>query len=152
MKIYINNLNLDIMDKISELFKENLNKTNNYIELYTNEGIYHIEDNIIYFLDINDKDIQKFEKYYNNFTLIVDMSFYNKKTTSSIHGETHISLQIIEKYYKLDIFSPISLVIKYNLNKTKLIPIDIYFESYKDININDVFIKKEIIEFLSVIN
>ena len=152
MRIYINNFNLDIMDKISELFKEHLIKTDNYIELYTNEGIYRIEDKIIYFLDIIDNDIQKFEKYYNNFTLIVDTSFYNKKNTSSIHGETHLSFQIIEKYYKLDIFSPISLVIKYNLNKTKLIPIDIYFESYKDININDVFIKKEIIEFLSVIN
>jgi len=152
MRIYINNFNLDIMDKISELFKEHLIKTDNYIELYTNEGIYRIEDKIIYFLDIIDNDIQKFEKYYNNFTLIVDTSFYNKKNTSSIHGETHLSFQIIEKYYKFDIFSPISLVIKYNLDKTKLIPSDIYFESQKNININDVFIKKELIEFLSVLN
>jgi len=152
MKIYINNLNLDIINEMSELFKENLTKTDKYIELYTNEGLYRIEDKAIYLLDINDKEIQIFEKYYNNFTLIVDTSFFNKKNTSSIHGETHLSFQIIEKYYKLDIFSHISLVIKYNLDKTKLIPSDIYFESQKDININDVFIKKEIIEFLSVLN
>lgn len=152
MKIYINNLNLDIIDEISELFKENFIKTDNYIELYTNEGVYRIEDKSIYFLDINDKDIQQFEKYYNNFTLIVDMSFYNKKITSSIHGETHLSFQITEKHYKLNNSSSVSLVIKYNLDKTKLIPSDIYFESQKDININDIFIKKEIIEFLSVLN
>lgn len=152
MKIYINNLNLDIIDEISELFKENFIKTDNYIELYTNESVYHIEDKSIYFLDINDKDIQQFEKYYNNFTLIVDMSFYNKKITSSIHGETHLSFQITEKHYKLNNYSSVSLVIKYNLDKTKLIPNDIYFESQKDININDIFIKKEIIEFLSVLN
>lgn len=152
MKIYINNLNLDIIDEISELFKENFIKTDNYIELYTNEGVYRIEDKSIYFLDINDKDIQQFEKYYNNFTLIVDMSFYNKKITSSIHGETHLSFQITEKHYKLNNSSSVSLVIKYNLDKTKLIPNDIYFESQKDININDIFIKKEIIEFLSVLN
>ena len=152
MKIYINNLNLDIINEISELFKENLTRTDNYIELYTNEGIYRIEDKIIYILDVNDKDIQKFEKYYNIFTLIVDMSFYNKKNTSSIQGEIHQSFQIVEKYYKLDNSSSISLVIKYNLDKTKLIPSDIYFESQKDININDIFIKKEIIEFLSVLN
>lgn len=152
MKIYINNLNLDIIDEISELFKENFIKTDNYIELYTNEGVYRIEDKSIYFLDINDKDIQQFEKYYNNFTLIVDMSFYNKKITSSIHGETHLSFQITEKHYKLNNYSSVSLVIKYNLDKTKLIPNDIYFESQKDININDIFIKKEIIEFLSVLN
>ena len=152
MKIYINNLNLDIIDEISELFKENFIKTDNYIELYTNECVYRIEDKSIYFLDINDKDIQQFEKYYNNFTLIVDMSFYNKKITSSIHGEPHISFQITEKHYKLNNSSSVSLVIKYNLDKTKLIPSDIYFESQKDININDIFIKKEIIEFLSVLN
>ena len=152
MKIYINNLNLDIIDEISELFKENFIKTDNYIELYTNEGVYRIEDKSIYFLDINDKDIQQFEKYYNNFTLIVDMSFYNKKITSSIHGESHLSFQITEKHYKLNNSSSVSLVIKYNLDKTKLIPSDIYFESDKDININDIFIKKEIIEFLSVLN
>jgi len=152
MKIYINNLNLDIIDEISELFKENFIKTDNYIELYTNESVYRIEDKSIYFLDINDKDIQQFEKYYNNFTLIVDMSFYNKKITSSIHGETHLSFQITEKHYKLNNSSSVSLVIKYNLDKTKLIPNDIYFESQKDININDIFIKKEIIEFLSVLN
>ena len=152
MKIYINNLNLDIIDEISELFKENFIKTDNYIELYTNEGVYRIEDESIYFLDINDKDIQQFEKYYNNFTLILDMSFYNKKITSSIHGETHLSFQIAEKHYKLNNSSSVSLVIKYNLDKTKLIPSDIYFESEKDININDIFIKKEIIEFLSVLN
>ena len=152
MKIYINNLNLDIIDEISELFKENFIKTDNYIELYTNEGVYRIEDESIYFLDINDKDIQQFEKYYNNFTLILDMSFYNKKITSSIHGETHLSFQIAEKHYKLNNSSSVSLVIKYNLDKTKLIPNDIYFESQKDIDINDILIKKEIIEFLSVLN
>ncbi len=152
MKIYINNLNLDIINEISELFKENLIKTDNYIELYTNEGLYYVQDKAIYLLDINDKEIQIFEKYYNNFTLIVDTSFFNKKNTSSILGETHHSFQIIEKYYKLNNSSSISLVIKYNLDKLKHIPNDIYFESNKDININDVFIKKEIIEFLSVLN
>lgn len=152
MKIYINNLNLDIINEISELFKENLTRTDKYIELYTNEGVYRVEDKAIYLLDITDKDIQIFEKYYNIFTLIVDASFFDKKNTSSIHGETHQSFQITENYYKLDKNSCILLVIKYNLDKTKLTPCDVYFESNKDININDVFIKKEIIEFLSVLN
>ena len=152
MRMYINNLNLDIINEISELFKENLIKTDNYIELYTNEGTYRIEDKAVYLLDVNDKDIQVFEKYNNNFTLIVDSSFYNKKITSSIYGVTHLSFQIIEKCYKLENSSSISLVIKYQLDKSVIIPNDIYFESQKDININDLFIKKEIIEFLSVLN
>ena len=152
MKIYINNLNQDIINEISELFKENFTRTEKYIELYTNEGLYRVEDKAIYLLDINDKEIQIFKNYYNNFTLIVDTSFFNKINTSSIYGVTHQSFQITENYYKLDKNSSLSLVIKYNLDKTNLIPNDIYFESQKDININDVFIKKEIIEFLSVLN
>jgi len=152
MKFYINNLNLEIINDLSEILKEKLIKTDNYIELYTNEGIYCIEDKNTYYLDPDDKEIQILEKYYENFTIIIDPSFYIRKITSSIHGDKHQSFQIIEKHYKLNNSSPISLVIKCNLDKTKLIASDIYFESQKDININDVFIKKEIIEFLSVLN
>jgi hypothetical protein len=152
MRIYINNLNLDIVNEIAEIFKENLIKTDNYIELYTNEGIYRVEDKAIYFLDINDKAIQIIEKYYNNFTLIIDSSFYEKNLSTSIHGETHISSQITEKRHKLYNSSPISLVIKYSLYESALIPNDIYFEAQKDIDVNDLFIKKEINEFLSVLN
>jgi len=152
MRIYINNLNLDITNEISELFKENLIKTKHYIELYTNDGTYRVEDKVIYLLDVNDKTIQIFEKYYNNFTLIVDTSFYNKKFTSNIHGKSHLSFQITEKHYRLDNSSCISLVIKYSLNETSLMPNDIYFETQKDINISDLFVKKELIEFLSVLN
>lgn len=152
MRIYINNLNLDITNELLEIFKENLIKTENYVELYTNDGTYRIDDKTIYLLDVTDKSIQIFEKYYNNFTLIVDTSFYNKKITSSIHGETHLSFQITEKHYKLDNSSSISLVIKYSLDESSLIPNDIYFETQKDINIGELFVKKEIIEFLSVLN
>jgi len=152
MKIYINNLNLDIINNLSELFKEKLIRTEKYIELYTNESVYRIEDKIVYFLDVTDKDIQILEKYYENFTIIIDPSFYNKKNTSSIHGDKHESFEIIEKLYKLIKNSSISLILKYYLDKDKYLPNDIYIESQKDININDLFIKKEIIEFLSVLN
>jgi hypothetical protein len=55
MKIYINNLNLEIINDLSDILQENLIKTDNYIELYTNEGIYRIEDKTTYYLDVNDK-------------------------------------------------------------------------------------------------
>jgi hypothetical protein len=42
------------------------------------------------------------------------------------------------------------MVIEYILNNdSRFIPNDIYFETDKDIDINEVFIKKEIIDFLS---
>jgi len=152
MRIYINNLNLEITNDLSDILKDNLIKTDNYIELYTNEGIYRIEDKTTYYLDVNDKEIQILEKYYDNFTIIVDPSFYHKRNTTSIHGEKHQSFQIMENQYKFNKSSSISLVVKYHLDKAKYVANDIFIESDKDININDLFVKKEIIEFLSVLN
>ena len=48
MKIFINNFNLDILNDISELFKEFLTNCETYIRLYTNEGIYRVEDKKIF--------------------------------------------------------------------------------------------------------
>jgi len=152
MRIYINNFNLDILNDISELFKEQMTNSEKYIELYTNEGIYHIEDKKIYFLDTCDKDIKVFDRYYNDFTLIVDSSFFHKEPCSSIHGDTHLALQTNKTIYKMNPSSEIQMVIKYILNEDKFILNDIYFESEKNVDINDVFIKKEISEFLSVLN
>lgn len=152
MKIYINNFNLDILNDISELFKNKLVNAKNFIRLYTNEGIYCIEDRNVYRLEVVDKDIKKYEKYFNNFTLILDPSYFNKNIAFSIHGDIHESFNVKEYYYKMNHNSNISLVIKYNCKKTQFIPNDIYFEINREIDINDILIKKEIIEFLSLLN
>jgi len=152
MRIYINNLNLDIINDISDIFKEYMTNFETYIELYTSDGIYRIEDKKLFFLDTCDKEIKMFENYYNNFTLIVDPSFFQKQSRSSIHGDTHIALYIKKNCYKINTSSEIKMVIKYILNNDKYIPNDIYFESEENIDVNDVFIKKEIIDFLSVLN
>lgn len=152
MRIYINNLNLDILNDINDLFKENLVSTKNFIELYTEEGIYCIENKDIYVLDIIDKDIIKYDNFYKDFTLIIDSSYIKKNIATSIHGITHFSFKIKELCYKLNDNSTINLIIKYFYEKDNFIPNDIYFESSKEIDINDIFIKKELIEFLSVLN
>jgi len=150
MRIYINNFNLDILDAISDLFKEYMINSETYIKLYTNEGIYHVEEKNTFFLETCDKDIKIFNKYYNNISLIVDTSFYKKSMCYSIHGDIHLSLQTKKNIYKLNPSSQIKMVIEYILNNdSRFIPNDIYFETDKDIDINEVFIKKEIIEFLS---
>ena len=152
MRIYINNFNLDILNDISDLFKEYFINSQTYIQLYTNEGIYRVEGKNIYFLDPSDKDIKIFEKYYNHFTLIYDPSFFNKYMCYSIQGDKHLALQTNIKYYKINPSSEIQMAIEYILNEDKFIPNDIYFETEKNIDINDPFIKKEINEFLSVLN
>ena len=152
MKIYINNLNLELLKDISELFKENLINCEKYIELYTEEGIYNIQDKFCHQLHILDKDIKRFDKYYENFTLIVDPSYFNEEQINSIQGNIHESIQITKQAYKLNKSSSLQIIIKFCNENKKLIPYDIYLYSNKDIDINDILIKKEIIEFLSVLN
>jgi hypothetical protein len=152
MKIYINNLNLDVLNDIAETLKDHMINSETYIKLYTNEGIYRIEDKKIYSLETCDKEIKILKNYYENFTLIIDYSFFHKYICSSIHGKTHLSFQTKKYYYKINPFSELQLVIKYISNNGKFIPNDIYFDLQKDIDINDLFIKKEINEFLSVLN
>ena len=76
MKIFINNFNIDILNDISELFKELLTNCETYIRLYTNEGIYRIEDKKIYFLEAIDKDIKVINNYYKNYSIIVVFIFF----------------------------------------------------------------------------
>jgi hypothetical protein len=152
MKIYINNFNLDVLNDIAELYKEHLIGSDKYIKLFTDDGMYRIENKKIYNLEQIDKDIKKYENYYNKFTLIVDPSYFLKQYVTSILGETHISLHVTKNYYKLNKNSHLQLVITYLVDNKKQIPNDIYFEINKEIDINDVPTKNEIIEFLSVLN
>jgi hypothetical protein len=153
MKIYINNLNLDLLKDISELFKEQLVHSERFIMLYTNEGIYHIDDKKIFYLDTCDKEIKMLDNYYNNFTLIIDPSFFHKNSCSSIQGETHQCSHIQKNTYQFSKSSNISMIIEYSsYPNEELTSSDLYFETNVDIDVNDLFIKKELIEFLSVLN
>jgi len=152
MKIYINNFNINLLDIISRTCKNYLVNTDTYIKLYTNEGVYRIEDKKIYMLDICDKDIIIMDNYYEDYQLIVDPSFYHKHLVTSIYGETHLSFRTVKQYYKIHNASKLQMIIKYISDNEKMIPNDIYFELKDDDNFDNIFIKQEIIEFLSLLN
>ena len=153
MKIYINNFNLYALKDVQELLKELLINSVYYIQLYTNEGIYHIEKKNIYNLEIIDKDVKIYEKYSGDFTIIVDSSYFNRVKTSSINGIDHLNMHIRKDNYKLNKNSQLTLVIENQSQIDQYTPIDIYFElNDNNINVNELFFKKEIIEFLSLLN
>jgi hypothetical protein len=86
-------------------------------------------------------------------TIIYDSSFYNISETTNILGETHVCNEIVQYNY---IFKPneeIKLVIQYckNNEKYKLLPFDFYFESDKNININDPHIREQLCNFMDII-
>jgi hypothetical protein len=152
MKVYIDKFNINILPDIIEILSDyNINSIT-YIQLYTDEGIYEINNKKIYLLEPIDKDIINYDKYFKNFNLIVDQSYFNKEETTSINGNIHYSNQIKKNIYKINSEHKLKLIIECILLDNIYKPNDIYFEYDDDKNINELFIKQEIIEFLSFLN
>lgn len=157
MKIYINNLNIDILYKLLEIFNDKYSGSETYIQIYSIDGIYKISDNQFKKLNIMDKKIEILQNYYNEYTLIVDKSFFIEENVHSVNPE-HISIKIKRCFFKINNCSPIQLVIEgpenedLTSNKHFFKPNDIYFETKDNIDINNDLIKKEIIVFLSLLN
>jgi hypothetical protein len=161
MKIYINNLNLDILSDIIKIYDEYYIKSETYIQIYSSEGIYKIDNSSITKMTSTDVDIKKHYSYYNNFTLIVDPSYFTPQTVNQI-TTNHISTTLKRNIFKINANSNIQLVIECevkeehnyfkNTTESVIIPNDMYFELPNDTNINDTLVKNEIIVFLSLLN
>ena len=65
MKLYINNYNIDNLSEIIKLLKEWQVKTETYIEIYSDEGIYEIDETCIKQKNITDREITIFKEYYD---------------------------------------------------------------------------------------
>lgn len=161
MKIYINNLNLEILSDIMKIYNDYYIKSETYIQIYSSEGIYKIDNSSITKLISTDIDIKKLENYYNNFTLIVDPSYFTQQTVNQI-SPNHTSTTLKRNIFKIYANSNLQLVIECevkeehnyykNTIENVIIPNDMYFELPNDTNINDTLVKNEIIEFLSLLN
>jgi len=169
MKIYINHFNLEVLPELIKNLTDYRLKTEEYIQLYSNDGIYQIDQSTTIKLKPIDHDISIYQNFYKDFTIIVDPSFYIVEKVVQIPPE-HVSKKI-----KRDVFS----IHKNSNSNSKLVietdipinqtrngfefltkkntenaeqPVDIYFELPNGSNIEDVLVKKEIIEFLSILN
>lgn len=149
MKIYIDNLNLTIIKEVLANIQPYHVSTENNINIFTNEGIFSIEQNVLYKLDPVDIAIKIHKNYFEDFTLIVDESYFNKIKTTSIYGIKHLHKNITKYIHKLNKHSKLKLVIE--MIDMDLVN-DIYFELDTPCDINELFIKHEIIEFLLLLN
>lgn len=148
MKIYINNFRITDLKSTQKHLSDLLINTQNYIELYTNSGIYNIDNKNIFFLEPKDGDINVYKNYVNNTTLIVDHSYFEKKIDIGVIGSDHIHNKITKQIYRLNKKSKIHFIIEIVDNAKH----NIYFESEDKIDIKELFVKQEIIEFLSLLN
>ncbi len=153
MKIYINNFNLNSLPNTQKSLTDILVETQTYTELFTNESIYHIDNKQIFLLEPKDGEIIIYKNYFNDISLVVDNSYFNKIIEMSVNGNEHLHKKINKFIYKLNPKSKLSFVIEMTNNlDNALEPNDVYFECNELIDIKELFIKQEIIEFLSLLN
>lgn len=162
MKIYINHLNLDALPGLLKSLNNNYVNSETYIQIYSSDGIYEINNSISKKLNPQDSDIEILQNYHENFTLLVDPSYYSMEEVFQINNE-HISRKMKRCFFELNKKSKIKLVIEGEVlddkhfykrisNEYGIAPNDIYFELPEKTNINDALVKNELIVFLSCLN
>jgi hypothetical protein len=156
MKIYIDNYNItNLSKKIKGLNKYLTNKTNT-IDVYSDEGIFSIDQQYIYKIAHLDKPVKKV-KYTNENSTIFDMMIDSSETISSIVNQLppdNVIIKTETQVYQINATSKVKLVIISQLNKkvNEYKPHDFYFDISNDIDINSPIFKEDINVFLFHLN
>lgn len=139
MKIYIDNLNNILENEISKYIISNIN--NNYI--FSEVGIFKINNNYLNFIKIIDEDIVK-GKLDNNISYTIDNSTFDIQMEKIYSFPiNHVLININTIKYKFCEKNIYFIIEKYNNNKKNL-----YFY-VNDIISNINLYKNDIISFLS---
>lgn len=153
MRIYIKDYNIkNIINKL-HILEKYYNEYDKFINIYSSEGIYFITNNILNKINYNDKKIIYKENYYDKKTIIIDNSNAEYEETCQI-PPNHLKMEIHKYSYFIDKKSKIKLVIECDkdLNKTNILIYDLYLELPEKTDVDDVFVKKDLIVFLSLLN
>ena len=99
MKIYINNYNIDNLSKKLKGLNGYLINKKNSIEIYSDEGIYLVDENNIYNITYLDRPIQKIN-YTDDVEMSIDLSTTNSIIVNQLPSD-NIILKLIYFYYFL---------------------------------------------------
>ena len=151
MKIYINNYNIDnLSKKLKGLNGYLINKTNS-IEIYSDEGIYLVDENNIYNITYLDRPIQKIN-YTDSIEMSIDLSTTNSIIVNQLPSD-NIILKLATYTYKICPRSKVKLIINFTLTKNmEYKPYNFYFDVSDDIDINGPIFKEDINVFLFHLN
>jgi hypothetical protein len=176
MKIYINHFNLDILIDLIKKLTEYHDKTEEYTLIHSYDGIYIIDQKSTIKLNPIDHNIIILNNFHDDFTLIVDQSFFivekvvqippehitsrikrdifslNKNNSNSLSKKSFIKLVIELEVQNNEEESAFYFLNKKNSTENAAQYKDIYFEMPNGTNIEDSLVKEEIIEFLSLLN
>jgi hypothetical protein len=151
MKVYINNYEMNHLPKKLKGLNDYLIRTKKSLEIYSDEGIYSVDENNIYEITHLDGPIKTIN-YTNTIEMIVDLS----TTTSTIVHQlpvNNIILKISKYTYQLSPKSKIALIIQCMCNHMmEYVPYDFYFDVSEEIDINGPMFKEDINVFLFHLN
>ena len=156
MKIYIDNYNItNLSKKMKGLNKYLTNKTNT-IDVYSDEGIFSVDQQNIHKVTYLDKPVKKV-KYINETNTIFDLMIDSSETTLSIVNQLppdNIIMKTETQVYQTSATSKVKLVIVSLLNRqlNEYKPHDFYFDVSNDIDINSPIFKEDINVFLFHLN
>ena len=158
MKIFIENYMFSNLTAAIPSLKKYLVDTKQMLEITSNEGQYYIDESKVYKIIVSDKDTVIHKNYHNNHNLLVDYSYAILLETNQIPNH---NIEFLYKYYyfALNKSSKLKFVIQTLCDITDEVnsinninPIDFYFETEGDVEINNIFFKDEINVFLSLLN
>ena len=157
MKIYIDSFNYN------NNFKKQLEKNcilelqKKVIEIFSENGVYFVENERIYKIDYIDGDVENIKNYCNNYSIIIDRTIVKKdmKNVYCISNNLCKINKLIQRF-KLREKSPLICVVEYNLDDDKIY--DIYFQlhdkhaAYSSADMNNKFLKEDILSFINISN
>ena len=156
MKIYIDNYNItNLSKKMKGLNKYLTNKTNE-IDVYSDEGIFLIDQQNIQKVTYLDKPVKKV-KYMNETNTIFNMTIDSSETIITMVNQLppdNLIMKTETQVYQTSTTSKVKLVIISLLNRqlNEYKPHDFYFDVSNDIDINSPIFKEDINVFLFHLN
>ena len=160
MKIYIKNYNpMNILKKV-KLIDEYFYSMKNSTEIISEEGIFYIDDNKFYKIDVILDELVEFR--IKTYEILLDKTIYNKKLVHQLPSD-HNNNNITSFYYSINQKSKIKLVIegeyksyyKNNeiINKYQhFYPTNFYFEAPNEKTEFEIFNNDDLNVFLSLLN
>ena len=136
MKIYIENYNIEKLYKKIKFLNEYLTDKTNVLEIYSDEGIYSVDQNNIYKISYLDRPTKKV-KYTDNIIMMIDPSETIKTIVNQLPVD-NVIFKFTRYTYQLGANSKIKLVIDLMLNNMEYTPYNFYFDVLNDIDITQI--------------
>jgi len=157
MKIYIENYNIANLSKKLKDLSQYLTNTSNTVNVYSDEGIFSVDQQNIYKVTYLDKPIKKV-KYVSENNIVFDMIIDTTTTTITTVNQLptdNLIMKTETKVYQISPNSKIKLVVIFTqVNKivNEYIPRDFYVDVSDDIDIKSPIFKEDINVFLFHLN